>query len=105
MPPKPARYFNDYAKVVPAATASELEEKLRQFERDSSNQIVVAIFPKMESESSVEDYTSRVAESWKVGQKGRNNGVVLFVFIQDHTMYVQVGYGLEGVLPDALAKR
>lgn len=105
MPPKPARYFNDYARVVPAATAAELDERLRQFERESSNQVVVAVFPKMESESSVEDYTNRVAESWKVGQKGLNNGAVLFVFIQDRTMYLQVGYGLEGVLPDALAKR
>jgi uncharacterized protein len=46
-----------------------------------------------------------VARSWKVGQKLKNNGSVLFVFVQDHKMFLQVGYGLEGVLPDALCKR
>jgi len=65
----------------------------------------VAIFPKMQSDSSIEDYTVRVAQSWKVGQKGKNNGAVLFVFTQDRKMYLQVGYGLEGALPDALCKR
>lgn len=105
MPPVPARYFNDYAKVVTTATAAELNQRLEQFERDSSCQVVVAVFPKMQSDSSIEDYTVRVAQSWGVGQKGKNNGAVLFVFIQDHKMYLQVGYGLEGALPDALCKR
>ena len=47
----------------------------------------------------------RVARSWQVGQKNKNNGAVLFVFVQEHKMFLQVGYGLEGVLPDALCKR
>ena len=59
----------------------------------------------MESASSIEDYTVRVAQAWKVGQKGRNNGAVLFVFVQDRKMFIQVGYGLEGALPDATCKR
>ena len=59
----------------------------------------------MQSDSSIDDYTVRVARSWKVGQKAKNNGAVLFVFVQDHKMFIQVGYGLEGVLPDALCKR
>jgi uncharacterized protein len=105
MPPAPARYFNDYAKVVPASLASRLNGELEQFEKDTSNQIVVAIFPKMESESSVEDYTVRVAQSWKVGQKKNDNGAVLFVFVSDRKMYIQVGYGLEGALPDVTCKR
>jgi uncharacterized protein len=59
----------------------------------------------MQSDSSIEDYTVRVARAWNAGQKNKNNGAVLFVFIQDRKMYIQVGYGLEGVLPDALCKR
>ena len=59
----------------------------------------------MQSDSSIEDYTVRVAQSWKVGQKNKNNGAVLFVFMQDRKMYLQVGYGLEGALPDAICKR
>jgi uncharacterized protein len=105
IPPPPQRYFNDYAHVVSAATATRLNQKLEEFERETSSQIVVAIFPKMRSSSSIEDYTVRVAQSWRVGQKAKDNGAVLFVFVQDHRLFIQVGYGLEGALPDALCKR
>lgn len=104
IPPKPAGYFNDYANVVSKEKALELNERLAQFERETSNQILVAVFPKMESESDIFDYTYRVKEKWGVGQKGTNNGAVLFVFVQDRKMFLQVGYGLEGVLPDITAK-
>ncbi len=105
IPPPPAKYFNDYAQVVSAETAAQLNQTLENFERESSDQILVAVFPRMQSDSSVEDYTVRVARAWKAGQKDRNNGAVLFVFVQDHKVYLQVGYGLEAVLPDALCKR
>src|SRR5262245_2487294 len=103
IPPKPDRYFNDYAGVVSKEAADRFNEQLAQFERDTSDQVVVAIFPKMQSESDVADYTQRVAQAWAVGQKERRNGVVLFVFIQDRKMFIQVGYGLEGALPDITA--
>lgn len=105
IPPAPQQYFNDYAGVVSPATASQLNSTLENFERQSSDQILVAIFPKMQSDSSIEDYTVRVARAWQVGQKDKNNGAVLFIFVQDHKMFLEVGYGLEGVLPDALCKR
>ena len=105
IPPPPVAYFNDYAHAVSTGTAAQLNQTLEDFERQSSDQILVAIFPKMQSDSSVEDYTVRVARSWQVGQKAKNNGVVLFVFVQDHKLFIQVGYGLEGALPDALCKR
>jgi uncharacterized protein len=103
IPPKPAGYFNDYAGVVSKEAASRFNEQLAQFERDTSDQVVVAVFPKMQSDSDIADYTQRVAQAWGVGQKERRNGVVLFVFIQDRKMFIQVGYGLEGALPDATA--
>lgn len=103
IPPKPAGYFNDYAGVVSKEAANRFNEQLAQFERDTSNQVVVAIFPKMQSESDIADYTQRVAQAWGVGQKDRRNGAVLFVFVQDRKMFIQVGYGLEGALPDATA--
>ena len=105
IPSVPQHYFNDYAHVVSTATADRLDKTLEDFERKTSNQILVVIYPKMESDSSIEDYTVRVAQNWRVGQKAKNNGAVLFVFIQDRKMFLQVGYGLEGALPDALAKR
>jgi uncharacterized protein len=103
IPPKPDRYFNDYAGVVPKEAASRFNEQLAQFERETSDQVVVAVFPKMQSDSDIADYTQRVAQTWGVGQKDRRNGVVLFVFVQDRKMFIQVGYGLEGALPDATA--
>ena len=57
------------------------------------------------SDSSIEDYTVRVAQSWRVGLNEKKNGAVLFVFSQDRKLYIQVGYGLEGALPDALCKQ
>lgn len=105
IPPAPKAYFNDYAAVVSPAINARLNQQLEDFERTTSNQILVAIFAKMQSDSSIEDYTVRVARAWKVGQQDRNNGAVLFVFTQDRKMFLQVGYGLEGVLPDAICKR
>jgi uncharacterized protein len=105
IPPAPAAHFNDYAGVTSPGVAQELDRQLADFERSTSNQVVVAIFPTMESDSSVEDYTVRVAQAWHAGLKGRDNGAVLFVFTQSHQIRLQVGYGLEPVLTDALAKR
>jgi uncharacterized protein len=103
IPPKPDGYFNDYAGVVSKGAASRFNEQLAQFERETSDQVVVAVFPKMQSDSDIADYTQRVAQTWGVGQKERRNGAVLFVFIEDRKMFIQVGYGLEGALPDATA--
>ena len=103
IPPKPANYFNDYAGIVSKEAAHRFNEQLAQFERDTSNQVVVAVFPKMQSDDDVAAYTQRVAQNWGVGQKDKRNGAVLFVFTQDRKMFIQVGYGLEGSLPDATA--
>lgn len=103
IPPKPDRYFNDYAGVVSKEATRRFNEQLAQFERETSDQVLVAVFPKMQSDSDVADYAQRVAQAWGVGQKGRRNGVVLFVFIQDRKISIQVGYGLEGALPDVIA--
>jgi uncharacterized protein len=105
IPPKPAGYFTDGAGVVSREAALRFNEQLAQFERETSNQVVVAVFRKMESDSSVEDYGQRVAQTWGVGQKGvsRGNGVVMLVFVEDRKISIQVGYGLEGALPDVVA--
>ncbi len=105
IPPAPQNHFNDYASLVRPDTAATLDSELTQYERATSNQIVVAIFPKMQSDSSVEDYTVRVAQSWHAGLKGKDNAIILFIFSQTHQLRIQVGYGLEGAVPDALAKQ
>jgi uncharacterized protein len=105
MPPKPAGYFNDFAGVVSKEKAAQFNEQLAQFERETSNQVVVAVFRKMESDSSIEDYAQRIAQAWGIGRKGQSggNGVALLVFIEDRKASIQVGYGLEGALPDVTA--
>ena len=105
IPAAPANHFNDFAGVVRPDTATQLNNELAQFERDTSTQLVVAIYPRMQSDSSVDDYAVRVAQKWGVGQRDRKNGAVLFVFQQSRDIRIVTGYGLEGALPDALAKQ
>ncbi len=105
LPPKPDRYFNDYARTVSPGAASAFNEQLAAHERATSEQILVVIFPRLPEGAALEDFTVRTFHAWSVGQKGRNNGAVLFVFQADHKLYLQVGYGLEGALPDARAKQ
>lgn len=102
MPPAPKRHVVDETGTLSRRTVDQLTAQLEQYERESSNQLLVAMYRRMESDSSVEDYTVRVAESWHVGQQGKNNGAVLFIFKQDRKLYIQVGYGLEPRLTDAI---
>jgi uncharacterized protein len=105
LPPAPTRHFNDYAGVVNASDAHQLDQRLIRYERETTNQFVVAIFQKLETQSSLEDHARRVFNAWKVGQADKNNGVVLFVFIKDRKMRIQVGLGLTNALPDAFCQR
>ena len=105
MPPRPRNHFNDYARVVSGNVAQQLDQRLADFERETSDQVVVAVFKKMQTDSSLDDYAYRIFHQWQIGLKDKNNGVVLFVFIEDRKMRIQTGYGLEGALPDALAKQ
>ncbi len=81
-----------------------MESILRQHEKETSNQIVVAIFPSLEQES-LEDYVNRLFEKWGIGQKVNNNGVLLAIFLKERKVRIEVGYGLEGRLTDALSAR
>lgn len=81
-----------------------MESKLASFEAETTNQIVVAIFPSLEGES-LEDYSIRLAEKWKIGQKGKDNGIILLIFPNDRRLRIEVGYGLEASVPDAYASR
>jgi uncharacterized protein len=102
LPPPPAHYFNDYAGLVSAADAQRLDAKLKAFDEQTSNQVVVAVFPELPS-ASLEDFTIRTAQSWRAGREKLDNGVVLFVFVKERKARIEVGYGLEGALPDVTA--
>jgi uncharacterized protein len=104
IPPKPDRYIIDQAGVIDAGALDSINSELEQFERDTSNQIVVAIYPSLPADAELYQYCTYVAQAWGVGQKGKDNGIVLFVFINDRKLYIAVGTGLQGAVTDALSK-
>ena len=101
VPPRPPGYVTDRAGVVPDDRARALNERLAQFERDTSNQILVYVDRKVPDGTTLEEFANAAFNAWGVGQKGKDNGVVLFVFVDDRKMRFEVGYGLEGAIPDA----
>lgn len=105
VPPKPPTYVTDNAHVLDAARAHALNEKLAQFERETSNQILVYVDRKLPSDMTIEQFANESMHRWGVGQKGKDNGAVLFLFIDDRKMRIEVGYGLEARLTDARARQ
>lgn len=103
IPPLKAR-VTDLTGTLSANDTTRLEQKLAAFEAKKGSQIAVLIVPTTQPET-IEQYSIRVADAWKLGRKGIDDGVLLLVAKQDRTVRVEVGYGLEGVLPDAVAKR
>jgi len=95
---------HDEAHVLKQETIDHLEKQLTQYEDSTSNQIAILIVTSLDGES-IEDYSIRVAEKWELGQKEKDNGVLLLIAVDDHLMRIEVGEGLEGVLTDALSSR
>ncbi len=102
VPDKPQAYVNDYAGLLSGSARAQLEQTLAAFEKETSNQLVVAVFESLEG-GSLEDFSIRLAEKWKIGTKEHSNGVILVIFKEDRKVRIEVGYGLEGALPDAVA--
>jgi uncharacterized protein len=95
---------NDLADVLPADREARLEERLAAFERETSHQIVLLTVPSLEGDP-IEDFSIRVGERWRIGHAGLDNGIIVIVAPKDRQARVEVGYGLEGVVPDAIASR
>ena len=93
----------DEAGVLDAATRTALTEKLAALEAKTTDQLVVATVKSLQG-TSVEDYGNRLFRDWKLGQAGKNNGVLLLVAPTERKVRIEVGYGLEGTLPDAVGK-
>ena len=105
IPEKPKRYVTDRAGVFGPGEADALNARLEQFERDTSDQVLVWVDRKIPEGFTLEDFTVRAAQKWGAGQKKEDNGAVLFVFTEDRKVRIEVGYGLEGALPDITAKQ
>jgi uncharacterized protein len=103
VPPLTSR-VTDLTGTLSAQQRSALEERLAAFEARKGSQIAVLVVPTTEPET-IEQYGIRVAEQWKIGRKGVDDGAILVVAMKDRALRIEVGYGLEGTLPDAVAKR
>lgn len=98
-------YIRDDARWLSPAAFQSLDGKLQAFERETSSQIVVAIFPQIPDGEELFDFSQRLYQAWQPGQKGKDNGAIFLVFAADRKMRIHTGYGLEGVLPDARCKQ
>ncbi|MGE0865094.1 MAG: YgcG family protein [Vicinamibacterales bacterium] len=100
--PAPAGHVNDYANLLDEQTRATLTERLRDVEARTSSEIAVATVTSLDG-MSIEEYASRLFKAWGVGQEKTDNGVLILVAPNEREMRIEVGYGLEGVLPDGLA--
>ena len=103
VPPLKAR-VNDLTGTLNAQQSAALEQTLAEFEERKGAQIALLLVPSTQPEA-IEQYAVRVYESWKLGRRGVDDGVLLVIAKNDRKLKIEVGYGLEGILPDAIAKR
>lgn len=104
IPSAPNAWATDTAGLLSASTVSDLNVRLRAYERQTGHQILVYVAPTTGGVP-IEDWAVRAFERWKVGRKGLDDGLVLFIFARDRTLRIEVGYGLESRIPDVLASR
>lgn len=102
--PRPVGHVTDLAGMLTRQEISSLENKLKNYENTSSNEVAILIIESLEGEI-LESYSIKVAQKWGIGQKDKNNGVLLLISKNDRKMRLEIGYGLEGVLTDAMSGR
>lgn len=102
--PQPTGYVNDKARIISPTVELKLEQFLKDFEKSDSTQITVLTIPNLDGEV-LEEYSLKVLEKWKIGQKGLDNGALLLIAKAERKIRIEVGYGLEGRLTDLLAGR
>ncbi|GAB3040535.1 TPM domain-containing protein [Spirosoma pulveris] len=102
--PNPPRLVNDFVGILNPTERSQLEQKLRAYNDSTSTQITIVIVKTTEPYP-IGDFAFQVGRKWGVGQEGKNNGLVLAWATQTRKIFIAPGYGLEGAIPDAIAKR
>ena len=105
VPARPRDHLTDRAGILSGDATRALNDRLAQFERETSNQLLVVVDRRLPPGTTLEELGSSSIREWGVGQQGKDNGVIFFVFVDDRKMRIEVGYGLEPVLTDARAKR
>ncbi len=102
-PGTPSGFVNDFARMLSANDRQMIDAKLSEFEKSSSNEITVVTIPSLKDET-IEDFAVKLFEEWKIGKAKDDNGILLLIARDEREMRIEVGYGLEGALPDAIAK-
>ncbi len=101
-PPKLVGRVNDTANMLSQQARSNLEQKLKAFESATSNQVTVLTVPSLQGDD-IDQFASHVFDQWKIGQKGKDNGILLVLAQTERKVRIEVGMGLQGVLPDITA--
>lgn len=104
IPPKSDQLVNDYINLLSRSQQQRLENKLVAYDDSTSTQISIVIERSLEGEE-IFDYSYRLAEAWGIGRDGKDNGILVYVALEDRELYIQSGYGTEGFLTDAMASR
>lgn len=102
--PKLRERVNDLAEMMTTEEVSMLESKLKRIEEETSNQIAILTIPSLEGEV-LEEFSIRVVEKWKLGQKDKDNGLLILLAQKERKIRIEVGYGLEGTMTDAISGR
>ena len=104
IPPAPTQWVTDTASFMSPQAASALNSKLQEYERATGHQVIVWI-GMTTGDAPIDDWAVRAFAQWKIGRKGLDDGLALFIMSQDRRLRIEVGYGLEGEVPDAVASR
>jgi uncharacterized protein len=105
IPPAPTRWVTDEAGFLSRQAAAELDARLESYERRTGHQVIVWIGRTLGENAVLEDWAVKAFEAWKVGRRGLDDGLVLFIFAEDRKIRIEVGYGLEDKVPDIYAFR
>lgn len=100
----PPRLVNDFVGLLDKREANALERKLVAYNDSTSTQMAVVIENTLEGDDIV-NYCQRLSEDWGIGQAGKDNGILIYVALQDRKLRIHTGYGVEGFLPDIMANR
>jgi uncharacterized protein len=103
-PPKSSTLVTDYTNTLSAGDKQKLEDKLVAFNDTSSTQIAVVLI-KSVGDYDINEYGAGLGRKWGIGQKGKNNGILVLVAVNDHKLSIQTGYGAEGALPDIITQQ
>jgi uncharacterized protein len=102
IPERPLKYVVDLAGIVDDTTENSLNGYLQELEQKTTAQLIVLAIKSLEGQS-IQDFSMKIAhDKWKLGQKGKDNGVLFLISVADRKYRIEVGYGLEGVLPDSM---